>query len=95
MLAVLLILMLADAPKLGLDKEELKKLQGNWSVAEHEHGGVKTPLKELANLSLEIAEGKMYTREGGDLKEATIIVGMDGKAKPAALICIPLSAWWS
>jgi uncharacterized protein (TIGR03067 family) len=85
MLATLLLLLLADPPKLELDKEELKKLEGNWSVAEHEHGGVKTPLKDLANLSLEIAKGKMTTREAGDLKEATIIVGVDHKVKPAAL----------
>ena len=85
MFAALLLVLLADAPKIGIDKEELKKIQGTWTVTEHEHGGEKTPLKELANLSLEISADKMTTRESGELKEGTTIVGLDPKTKPASL----------
>jgi uncharacterized protein (TIGR03067 family) len=75
-----------DAPVAAkADKEELKKLQGKWFVAEHEHGGKKTLAKELANLTLEVQGTKMITYENGEFKEGTSIIGLDPKAKPATL----------
>ena len=52
--AMLLLVFAAGAPKVEPDKEEMKKFQGKWIVTEHEHGGKKTPMKELANLTLEV-----------------------------------------
>jgi uncharacterized protein (TIGR03067 family) len=76
----------ADAPVAAkVDKEELKKLQGKWFVAEHEHGGKKAPAKELANLALEVQGRKMITYESGEFKEGTTIIVLDPKAKPATL----------
>ena len=83
MLAALLLLAIADTPR--VDREELKKLQGKWIVTESEHGGKKTPVKELMNLSLEVQGTKMITYEAGELKEGTTIIGLDPKAKPATL----------
>jgi uncharacterized protein (TIGR03067 family) len=83
MLTALLLLAIADAPK--VDQEELKKLQGKWIVTEHEHGGKKTPVKELMKLRLEVQGSKMITYEAGELKEGTTIIGLDSKAKPATL----------
>jgi uncharacterized protein (TIGR03067 family) len=83
MLAALMLVLFADTPK--VDKAELKKLQGKWTVTAHEHGGMKTPAKELTSLVLEVKGAKMITHEGDKLKEGTSIIALDPKAKPAAL----------
>ena len=83
MLAALMLVLFANAPK--VDKAELKKLQGKWTVTAHEHGGMKTPAKKLANLTLEIKDARMITHEGDNLKEGTTIIAIDPKAKPATL----------
>jgi uncharacterized protein (TIGR03067 family) len=84
MLAALILVLFADAPK--VDKAELKRLQGKWSVMAHEHGGMKTPAKELASLVLEVKGAQMITHEGDKLKEGTSIIALDPKAKPAATL---------
>lgn len=68
MLALILAVALAPADT-AVDKDSLKKFQGTWQVAEHEHGGKKSPAKELANLTLEVTEAKAIVRDGIDLKE--------------------------
>jgi uncharacterized protein (TIGR03067 family) len=83
MLAALLLVLVADTPK--VDKPELMKVQGKWIVTEHVHGGMNTPAKKLANLSLEVQGSKMITREAGALKEGTTIIGLDPEAKPGSL----------
>ncbi len=83
MFAALMLVLFADTPK--VDKTELTKLQGKWTVTAHEHGGVKSPAKELANLTLQVEGTKMSTYEGDNLKEGTTIILLDPKAKPATL----------
>jgi uncharacterized protein (TIGR03067 family) len=86
MLAVFLVLLsFADAAKAGLDKAELKKLQGKWYVTRMEHGGKATPAKQLTELLLEVSDGKMTTREGAAVKEEDAVVALDPRAKPAAI----------
>jgi uncharacterized protein (TIGR03067 family) len=79
-------LTLADAPKKAEpDAQELKNLAGQWLITEQEHGGKKTPAKVLLDLAVEVAGAKMTTRERNDVKEASTIVVLDAKAKPAAI----------
>ncbi len=87
MWAVLLgALVLADEPKKAEpDRQELKKLTGHWVVVEQVHGGKKTPLKELAALSMEVAGGRLTIREGTDIKEDSRIVELAPRAKPAGI----------
>jgi uncharacterized protein (TIGR03067 family) len=86
MLTAILLLALADGPAAPvLDKEELKKLQGHWVITQLEHGGKKTPAKELLNLAVEVSGSKMTTREAGELKEDTTLTRLDAKATPPAL----------
>jgi uncharacterized protein (TIGR03067 family) len=85
MLATLLLLVLAGKAPTPATGNELKKLQGSWTVAESEHGGKKVPAKELAKLTVEVADNKMTTRDAGEIKEEASITLIDGKAKPAAL----------
>jgi uncharacterized protein (TIGR03067 family) len=68
-----------------VDAAELKKFAGAWAVLSHEHGGKKTPMKELAPLAVSVAAAKMTTREKGDVKEESEVVRLDAKAKPAAI----------
>jgi uncharacterized protein (TIGR03067 family) len=82
MLIVLLCcLAAADAPK----ETELKKLAGHWHVTQQEHGGKKVPAKKLAALVVEVADERMTTREGDEVKEEARIVRLDSEAKPAAI----------
>jgi uncharacterized protein (TIGR03067 family) len=78
------VLLVSDA-KADVDAGELKKLAGAWAVLSSEHGGKKTPMKELAPLSVTVAGPKMTTREKDDVKEEAEIVRLDPEAKPAAL----------
>jgi uncharacterized protein (TIGR03067 family) len=79
--SLILLLYLAHAPQPGND---LKKLEGNWLMAEMEHGGKKTPAKQLAKMALEVSGNKITTRESGEITEEAVISSMDGKSKPAA-----------
>jgi uncharacterized protein (TIGR03067 family) len=84
MLTAILLLALADGAA-APDKEELKKLQGKWVVTQLEHGGKKTPPKDLVNLLVEVSGSKMTTTDAGELKETDTITGLDPKATPPAL----------
>src|SRR5437762_3177656 len=75
--------LLAESPK--PDKDELKKVAGTWAVTGQEHGGKKTPMKELAALNMEVSGDKMTTREGTDVKDESAIVALDARAKPAEI----------
>jgi len=75
---------LAEAPK-GIDEAALKKLQGSWQVTAQEHGGKRSPAKELASLTLEVARSRFTTRDGGDVKEDAEVVHLDARATPAAV----------
>jgi uncharacterized protein (TIGR03067 family) len=85
-IVLLAYLALAEAPKASEpDKAELKKLEGAWVITAQEHGGKKTPAKDLLSLSMTVEGKQMRTREGADLKEDATIVLLDPKAKPAAI----------
>jgi uncharacterized protein (TIGR03067 family) len=86
MLVLAVALLLADSPKdSAVDAQELKKFAGAWAVIEHEHGGKKTPRKEILSLAVEMKGEKMTTRDGTDVKEESAVVLLDPKAKPAAI----------
>lgn len=86
MLALLLVVSgLAGGDAAKVDKAELKKLQGVWALVAHEHGGKKSSNKEIANISLEVADGKFTTRDGVDVKEDASVELLEGKGKPATV----------
>jgi uncharacterized protein (TIGR03067 family) len=86
MLILAVALLLAESPKKdAIDKQELKKLAGAWTVIAHEHGGKKAALKEISSLAVTMDADKMTTRDGTDVKEESAIVALDPKSKPAAV----------
>jgi uncharacterized protein (TIGR03067 family) len=82
---ILAAALLACQDKSDVDAAELKKLAGAWAVQSHEHGGNKTPAKELASLSVSFAGKKTTTREKDDVKEESEVVLLDPKAKPGQI----------
>src|SRR3954470_5836320 len=88
MFVVLLTIAVAStqaAGEAGVDKEELKRLQGTWAVTSQEHGGKKSDAKSIANLTVEVSAAKVTTRDGVDVKEDASVARLDGKAKPGEL----------
>src|SRR5262245_52956088 len=75
---------LAEAPK-RRGAASLEKLQGAWQVTALEHGGKKSPAKEIASLTLEIANRRFTSRDGADVKEDAEVTRLDGKTKPAEI----------
>ena len=82
---ILAAVLLACQDRADVDAAELKKLAGAWAVQSHEHGGNKTPAKELAPLTVSFAAGKVTTREKDDVKEESEVVLLDPKAKLAEI----------
>jgi uncharacterized protein (TIGR03067 family) len=77
--------LLEAPPAASVDSTLLKKLQGKWLLAGQEHGGKKTPAKEILTITLEVSKTNFTTREGSDVKEDASVVHLEGKGKPAAI----------
>src|SRR4051794_25834979 len=83
MFAVLLTMAVAAVQaEAGVDREELKRLQGTWAVMSQEHGGKKSDAKSIANLTVEVAGTKVTTRDGVDVKEDASLTRLGARAKP-------------
>lgn len=78
---VLSLMVFADA---GVDAAALKKFEGKWVAVDGEHGGEKTPKKELLGWSLEVTGAKWLTRDGTETRDEMTVVSLDAKEKPAA-----------
>ena len=77
---------LLDAPPAaGVDSALLKKLQGKWQLAAHEHGAKKAPAKVVAAITLEVSKSNFTTRDGVDVKEDAKVVGLGAGGKPAPI----------
>ena len=77
-------LLTSEAPsQAGVDREELKKLQGTWAVTSQEHGGKKSEATSIANLTVEVSGTKVTTRDGLDVKEDASVAHLGARAKPA------------
>src|SRR3954453_5042722 len=85
MIWIFTAVLLASEKQTDVDAAELKKLAGAWAVLSSEHGGKKTPMKQLAPLAVSVAGGKMTTREKDDVKEEAEIARLDPRASPAAI----------
>src|SRR5262245_33735862 len=83
---LLVALLCTDPPKpAAVDKEELKKLQGKWSLSRREHGGEAEAGKKLKNWQVEIAGTKITARDGDVVEEELEITHLDARTKPAAI----------
>src|SRR4051794_7154992 len=85
MLLVTVALLLAAGDKKDVDAAELKKFAGAWAIQSQEHGGQKTPMKELASLAVTVTGAKAVTKNGDEVAEESEVLLLDPKAKPAAI----------
>lgn len=85
LLVTVALLLAAGDKKSDVDAAELKKFAGAWAIQAQEHGGRKTPMKELAALAVTVTGAKAVTKNGDEVAEESEVILLDPKAKPAAI----------
>lgn len=82
---VLLTWMMVGASEVEINKADLKLLQGTWQLHSQEHGGKKSPMKEVASITLEVKEAQFTVRDGLEVKEDAAVQVLRSKSKPASI----------